>query len=151
MLAISLVGALFGLGGLCFLLCITTFHYFKDKVDQRITQEMKEVFSSSYSNEFIKKMRKGEVPLVVIKDFSRNIFDISMLRRRLQSLLLWFPIAGCMAIISAILGSFDFVENELLSEFAGIYEYVVHTSLLITILIIVYCAIQLVRLTKELA
>ena len=150
MLPIFLVQALIGLGGLCFILCITIFHYFKDKVDKHILQEVQEAFSSSYTDEFIQKLREGKIPLIVIKNFSKSIFDISLPRRRMQSLLLFFPVAGCLAIISAIFGSFNLIDNPLFSEFVTIFDYVANTLLLLMILIIVYCAIQLIRLTKEL-
>ena len=145
-----LIQALFAFGGVCLVLCITVFHYFKDKVDDHILEKMKELFSSSSTSEFIRRIKTGKLPKVVIRDFNDDLFEITSPRRRLQTLLLLFPIAGCLFILSASLAILASPENEFVSQILPMLEYIADLVLAVAVILIIYCTVPLVRLLREL-
>lgn len=133
------------------MLCITVFHYFREKVDENAMQKMREIFSAPSTERFMQEIKSGKLPSVVMKDFNKDMFRIGGPRRRLHSLLLLFPIAGCLLIISALLASLSLIDNELIYRFGTMLEYGADSVLVISIVIVIYCAIQITKLARELA
>jgi len=146
-----LIQALFGLGGVCFILCITTFHYFNEKVNEYLLDKMRSLFSSSTTDEFLETIRDGTLPALVMKDFMEDLYKIVKPRRRLRSLLLFFPLSGCLFIFSASLASLSLIENELVMSIGTFLEFLADSILLIAFTLVIYCAFHLVKLARELA
>lgn len=147
---ISLIQALFGLGGVCFVLCITVFHYFKDKVDKHISEEMKAFFSSQVNNSFLKMVKEGNLPSFVMKDFERELFRKGEPRRRLRSLLMFLPLDGCLFFLSASVASLGLVDNQIITSISTFLESLADSLLLVSFVVIIYCAYQLIKLGLEL-
>jgi hypothetical protein len=151
LLPIFLIQALLGLGGVCFILGITIFHYFNQKVEQHTLERMRVLFSSPETSEFIKTMKKGDLPFPVMKEFIDSLIDIAGQRRRFRSLLVFFPLSGCLFILSASFASVSLIEGETARIFAPILESSGDLLLLVGIALVLYCGFQLVKLCRELA
>lgn len=150
LLPIFLIQALYGLGGVCFILCITVFHYFNQKVDQQTLEKMRMLFSSPDTSELVKTIRKSDIPFLVMKDFINDLLKIVSQRRRFRSLLVFFPLSGCLFILSASFASLSLIENETARIIAPILEYSGDLLLLVGIAVVLYCGFQLVKLCREL-
>ncbi len=146
-----LIGALLALVGVCIGLCVTIFHYFKDRVDEHIREKMQKFFSSSSTNELVGKIRKGSLPKVVTRDFSDDLFRITGPRRRLRTLFLLFPVDGCLFMLTAFFAIFASSESGFIPETLQYLEYVANLLLMIAIILFIYCSIELVLLTRELS
>lgn len=151
MLPSFLIQALVALGGVCFLIAATIFHYFRDRVNQYVRARLSELFSSSTIDEVLQMLREGSIPSTMMKDFTDELFKIVKPRRRLLSMLLFFPIAGGLLILSASLASVAVIENEMIIPIGDKLEFLADSALLIAFVVIVYCGFQLVRLSRELA
>ena len=112
---------------------------------------MSDYFSSSDIDEFLEEIREDILPSTLMKDFIDEISQITQPRRRFLSLLLCFPIAGGLFIFSASLASVTAIENEFITSIANTLELMADSTLLIAIVITVYCAFHLVKLARELA
>ena len=150
MLPVFLVQALFGLGGVCFVLFITVFHNFRDKVDSHIVEEMRAFFSSPQNHELLEKIGEGSLPPPVIRDFSNELLKTSAPRRKLRSVLLLLPLDGCLFILSASLASLSAMENEVVMSFLGTLEFLANSTLLAAFVVVFVWVYQLVKLAYEL-
>jgi len=108
-------------------------------------------FFSQTSEGFIEKIKQSEVPPTVMKDFNDGLFKIEQPRRRLLNLLLCFPVDGALFILSASIMSLLGMENEMITAMIDTLELVSNLAMLSAIIILIYSAIQLVRLGRELA
>ena len=86
----------------------------------------------------------------MVKDFSYSLVKIGEPRRRLRSLLLFFPVAGTLFMLSALFASIPEMQIELTVSFADTLEYLADSLLAFAIIVIIYCAYQLARLSREL-
>lgn len=151
MLPSFLIPALFALGGVCILLCAYIFHYFKDRVDQYIIEKMSHFFATETTENFLQMIKEGKLPSTLMKDFTKELFQIGDPRRRLLRCLLFFPVAGGLLILSASLASIGVIENEFIISIADMLELLADLTLLLAFIMIAYSAYQLVKLARELA
>lgn len=143
MLPQNLITPLFGLGGVCILIFLSTFHYFRDRVNNCIHDEITELFLSKETTSFIKGIKDGNVTSTMLRDFYNQLSNIWKLKLLLKSLLTYFPISSSLFIVSAILGSFIDYENLF-------YDYIIYSLLFTATAFFVLGTIQLIRLGKKL-
>jgi len=146
-----LIPAFIALGGVLLVLCVYIFHYFGDRVNQRMLEKTKEFLSSAMTRDFLQKIEGGSVPSVVIKDFAAELLKIGEPRKTFRDLLLFSPITGVLFIFSACLATLTTVQNEFMRSIADSLELVADLALLGAIILLIYCAFKLVKLTRELA
>lgn len=112
---------------------------------------MRMLFSSTTTSEFLNTIKKGSPPFPVIKDFIDDLLKIAGQRKRFRSLLFFFPLSGCLFIISASLASISLTDSETARLFAPTLEFSADLLLVIGIGVVLYCGYQLVKLCNELA
>ena len=139
----NLITSLVTLGGACIVICISIFHYFRDRVDNHIHDEMMKLFSSKEITAFLKGITDGHVTPTMFRDFYNQLSIIWKPKHFLKSLWICFPISGALFIVAGLLGSFADYENLL-------YDYTVYSLLVIATTFFVAGTIQLIRLGKEL-
>jgi hypothetical protein len=138
----ALTTALIALGGVCVIISLTIFHYFKDRVDTYTYQEMKDLFSSRETALFIKGIKEGKVTSSMLHDFSGQLFESFKPRQWLKALWAYFPVSGIFFISAGIIGSF--------ADTNPIVDYSVYSTLIVGIAFFLSGILQLVRLGKRL-
>lgn len=144
------IQALYGLSGVFFILSVTTFYYFRDKVDEYISQRTREFFSSPSTGKLIEQIKKGKAPMIVLRDFVSDLFRLSNPRRRLNALLLLLPTVGCLFLLSASISFVVTVKNGFELQVVTVSEYISYFFLIVAISLVVYSAFHLTKLTREL-
>jgi hypothetical protein len=149
MLPIFLIQALVGLGGVCLVISITIFHYFKSRVDECVSQRVSAYFSSPTSQNLNKALRKGGLSLTIVKDLSKDLSKILEPNRRFRSLLFYFPMSGFTFILSATLAGLPSISSDF-APFTPALEIFSDSTLIISFGSLFYGVLQLVRLTQDL-
>ena len=139
----DLINPLIALGIGCVVICISIFHYFKDRVDTHIHDEMTKLFSSKETTDFLKGIKSGEVTPTMLRDFYNQLSQIWKPKHLLRNLWICFPTSGALFIVVGLLGSFVDYENLL-------YDYLTYSLLLIATIFLVFGIIQLIRLGRKL-
>lgn len=145
-----MIQALYGLSGVFVVLSVTTFYYFRDKVDEYVSQRTAEFFSSPSTGKLIERIRKRKAPTVVLRDFVSDLFKLSNPRRRLNALLLIFPTISCLFLLSASISFLVRVNNGFDLQVVTISDYISYFFLIAAILLVVCSAFHLIKLTREL-
>lgn len=137
-----LVTALIALGGVCIVISITIFHYFKKGVDDYIYEEVRALFSSKETVAFLKGIKEGKVTSSMLRDFSKQLYESFKPLQWLRALWVYFPISGVFFIASGLIGSF--------ADTNLIVDYTVYPTLIMGIAFLLLGILQLVRLGKKL-
>lgn len=138
----TLATPLLALGGVCIIISITIFHYFRDRVDSYIHDEMKNLFSTEEATAFINGIKEGKVAPNMLHDFSKQLFEIFKPQQWLKALWIYFPISGLFFIGAGLIGSF--VDSNL------IIDYSVYPTLVAGTAFFLLGIIQLIKLGKKL-
>jgi hypothetical protein len=138
----SLVTALIALGSGCIVISISIFHYFRDRVDNYIHEEMKDLFSSKETIAFLKGIKEGKVTSSMLHDFSGQLFESFKPQQWLKALWVYFPMSGIFSISAGLIGSF--------ADSNPMVDYSVYPTLIVGIVFFVLGISQLVRLGKKL-
>lgn len=151
LIPVILIQAIFGLSGVCFVFFVSIFHYFRDRVDKNIKDNMSKHFSSRADDDFFDKIKDGILSTVIMKDFTQELFEVTEPRRRLRTSLLLMPIAGCMFLVSALIACISMIENEFTSLFYTLFENAVYFTLIGAFIFLIYGIYQTIRLARALA
>ena len=138
----SLVTALIALGSGCIIISISIFHYFRDRVDSYIHDEMKDLFSTDETTAFISGIKEEKVTQRMLHDFSKQLFESFKPQQWLKALLTYFPLSGAFFIGAGLIGSY--------AEINLIIEYSVYPTLIIGIIFLLLGIAQLIKLGKKL-
>jgi len=108
-------------------------------------------FSMREADDFMKKVKKGDVPLPAIKDFANELVRIGEPRREFKSLLLSLPLAGIFFIASASLAGVCGIESETIIPYTSTLEYLADLMLVVSFVIFAYSVYHLVRLSRKIS
>lgn len=138
----NLITPLITLGSGCIIICISIFHYFRDRVDSHIHDQMTILFSSKDTTDFLKGIKDGKVTPIMFRDFYNHLSQIWKPKHWLRNLWICFPTSGALFIVVGLMGSFVNYENLL-------YDYLTYSLLLIATIFFVFGIIQLIRLGRK--
>ena len=150
MLPVLLVQAVLAFGGVFLLLTVSIFSYFNDKVDRYLIENTRFLFSRTETRSFLKEIQDSTLPTVLIREFNEKLLKVAEPRRVFRRLLLLCPLTGCLFVVSAFLGSLS-DSSELITVLKPLLEPMVSTALVLGIVLALYCAIELARLSRQLA
>lgn len=139
----NLITPIIALGSGCIVICISIFHYFRDRVDKHIHDEMTKLFSSEETTAFLEGIEEGTVTSTMFRDFYNQLSNIWKPKQLLRSLWTCFPTSGAFFIGVGLLGSLVDYENLL-------YDYIVFSLLLVGTAFFIVGIIQLIRLGRKL-
>lgn len=137
-----LVTALIALGSGCIIISISIFHYFRDRVDARVHEEMRELFLAKETAVFLKGIKEEKVTSSMLRDFSKQLFESFKPQQWLKALWIYFPISGIFFIGAGLIGSF--------ADSNPIVDYSVYPTLVVGTAFFLLGILQLVRLGKKL-
>jgi hypothetical protein len=146
----SIISSLYVLSGSFFIIAITVFYYFRDKVDDQMSRRTKELFSRQPNDELIEEMKEGKVPPTVVRDFVLDVIKISNPRRRLGTLHLLLPLAACLASASASISLLISTRYGFSSEVMTIADYVSGLLVVAIIFLVFCCGFHIAKLMREL-
>jgi len=130
------------LGGVCIVITITIFHYFKESVDTYVHEKIRDFFSGKETVAFLKGIKEGKVTSSMLRDFSKQLLESFKPHQWLRALWVYFPISGVFFIASGLIGSF--------ADTNLIVDCTVYPSLIMGITFFILGTLQLVRLGKKL-
>lgn len=137
-------------GGASITAFIALLYYFKDRVDDYTVEHIAAFFSSKENLRLIKEISQGKVSSKVSEALVSDLSETQEPKVRLRRIVVTLPVAGCLFIISAIVGSLVHSENEFISQIATEVEIFAYGALLIAVIFLVYSIIQLIRMNRRL-
>jgi hypothetical protein len=146
-----LTQALFALSGVFVLLEMTVFHYFNQDVRRQANDRVIVLLSRESTKSLTDMIDKQQVPESVVRDFTDEVLLIGEPKRVFRATLLLVPIAACLLLSSALLGSLSETAGGSASGIAQIADWAAYILLIFGIGFTVWCAVNIARLARALS
>lgn len=150
-MATEFASALFVLGVACFTLCVTIFHYFKEKVDKHTIEGTKLLLFASSSRKEFRDMLRGVAQASYVYSFVEEVSRITEARRRFRSLLLFLPLDGVLFFVSGFFTIVVDTNNDVIKPFVSAISFSTYMAITGGIILLVYTGYLLARLLRKLA
>ena len=147
----ELASALFVLGAACFTICLTIFHYFKEKVDKNTIEGTKLLLFALSSRKEFKDMLRGIAQASYVNSFVEDVFRITEARRRFRNLLLFLPLDGVLFFVSGFFTILVDTNSDVIKPFVSAISSSTYMAITGGIILLVYSGYLLARLLRKLA